>query len=66
MKLSQGQLKDKGYSLTFRVNSSTHVYNAMVNALKRAGFDITSGSNWNVLWTGFPGSELIKKALKFQ
>jgi hypothetical protein len=38
----------------------------MVNALKRAGFSMTSGSQWNILWTGFPGPETIKKALKYQ
>ena len=43
----------KPYStLTFKINSSTHTYNCVVNALKGAGFRLSDGGGWNCLWTG--------------
>ncbi len=59
---TQEQFKSRGYTLSFRVNDSTHVYNSMVNAMKNAGFSMTSTSNWNLLWTGVPGPNTLKGA----
>jgi len=38
----------------------------MVNAMKSAGFKMTSSANWNLLWTGPPNSETVKNACMFQ
>ena len=56
----------RGMSLSFRVNESTHVYNSVVNSLKRAGFKMMYSSNWNLLWTGWVKPETVKEATKFQ
>jgi len=42
------------WSLGFRMTESTHIYNAVVNSLKNAGFKIISpnSSKWNLTWTG--------------
>ena len=59
-------MKKNGYQLSFRVNDSTHIYNSMVNALKRAGFSMTGGNLWNILWTGNPNPNTVKSAFPFQ
>jgi hypothetical protein len=40
---TQAELKKKGYSLTFKVTGSTHVYNSIVNSMKNAGFQMITG-----------------------
>lgn len=62
---SQEQFRKNGYQLSFKVTESTHIYNSMVNAMKRAGFSMTSGSAWNILWTGLPRPDTIKSAGQF-
>mmetsp|Transcript_19259 Transcript_19259/g.18946 ORF Transcript_19259/g.18946 Transcript_19259/m.18946 type:complete len:265 (-) Transcript_19259:786-1580(-) len=34
--------------------------------MKMAGFQMVTGSNWNMLWTGIPRPDTIKNACKFQ
>ena len=51
----------------FRINDSTHIYNAVVNSFKNAGFQmIENSSYWNVLWTGYTKAEDIKDLNKYQ
>lgn len=52
-------------SLGFKITESTHTYNCVVNCLKMAGFRHTTGSNWNVLWTGIFRSNRIKNLNKY-
>lgn len=39
---TQEEFKKQGYALTFRINSSTHTYNSVVNSMKNAGFSLIS------------------------
>jgi hypothetical protein len=39
-------------NLTFKISDTTHTYNCVVNALKMAGFKLTTSSQWNLKWTG--------------
>jgi len=48
-------------SLGFKINSSTHTYNCVVNTLKTAGFRLVSGAQWNVLWTGIIKPNRLKQ-----
>lgn len=50
-KFTQDDLKPFS-TLTFKINSSTHTYNCVVNAFKTAGFRLSEGGAWNCLWTG--------------
>ena len=63
---SQQEMKKQGYSLSFKVTGSTHVYNSVVNSMKNAGFTMSGSSNWNMLWTGIPRPDTIKSAVKHQ
>jgi hypothetical protein len=46
--------------MAFRINDSTHIYNAVVNAFKNAGFQmIEKGNTWNVIWSGYTKFEDI-------
>jgi len=46
--------------MAFRINDSTHIYNAVVNSFKNAGFQLIENSPyWNVLWTGYTKFEDI-------
>ena len=65
MRVSQEELKPYS-SLGFQINSSTHTYNCVVNALKTAGFRLVSGSGWNLLWTGIIKPERLKKMNQYQ
>jgi len=38
----------------------------MVNSMKQAGFKMTSGTSWNLLWTGPPSSETVRNACEYQ
>lgn len=61
--------KDLGpnQQLSFKIHSSTHTYNSLVNGLKMAGFHYQpSGSGWNVLWTGLFKANRIKNINTFQ
>lgn len=40
---AQSDFKKLGYSLTFKVTGSTHIYNSIVNSMKMAGFQMVTG-----------------------
>lgn len=40
---TQAEFKKQGYSLSFKVTGSTHVYNSVVNSMKNAGFTMITG-----------------------
>lgn len=42
-KYSQSDFKKQGYSLSFKVTGSTHIYNSIVNSMKNAGFQMVEG-----------------------
>ena len=52
--------------MAFRINDSTHIYNAVVNAFKFAGFKLIENSYYNVLWTSYTKHEEIKEHNKYQ
>ena len=52
--------------MSFRINDSTHIYTAVVNAFKNAGFQmIERNSNWNVLWSGYVKYEDLRDMNKY-
>lgn len=60
IQIQQGDLQPT-QQLNFKVHSSTHIYNGVVNSLKMAGFHfVQGGSQWNVLWTGLFKANKIK------
>jgi hypothetical protein len=42
-KFTQSDFKKLGYSLSFKVTGSTHIYNSIVNSMKNAGFQMVEG-----------------------
>lgn len=55
--------------MSFRIAETTHIYNAVVNTCKNAGFSLAEGStadNFNVQWTGYISASEIRKLNKFQ
>jgi tubulin polyglutamylase TTLL4 len=52
--------------MAFRINDSTHIYNAVVNAFKHAGFKLIENSYYNVLWTSYTKPEEIGNHNKYQ
>jgi tubulin polyglutamylase TTLL4 len=53
--------------MAFRINDSTHIYNAVVNGFKNAGFQmVEKTNNWNVLWQGYTKYEDIRELNKYQ
>ncbi len=62
-----GQDEVEQLFMAFRINDSTHIYNAVVNAFKNAGFQmIEKTNNWNVVWTGYTKYEDIRELNKYQ
>jgi tubulin polyglutamylase TTLL4 len=51
--------------LSFKISDSTHTYNCMVNALKMAGFKLTTSTGWNLKWTGSVKVSNIKNLSKY-
>ena len=52
--------------MAFRINDSTHIYNAVVNSFKNSGFQLIENSSyWNVLWTGYTKTEDIRDLNKY-
>lgn len=49
------------YCFGFKISENTHIYNAVVNALKRSGMPMTTGNEWNLLWTGSVKDDLLKE-----
>ena len=54
--------------MSFKISDTTHVYNAVVNTCKNAGFNMVEGNNqyFNVQWTGYITSNDIKNLNKYQ
>lgn len=58
--------------MAFKINDTTHIYNAVVNAFKNAGFQLldgtalTNSTYWNVVWTGYTKPEDLKLLNKYQ
>jgi len=53
--------------MSFKISDSTHIYNAVVNTCKNAGFTMVEGNNdyFNVQWTGYITSNDIKGLNKY-
>ena len=55
--------------MSFRIAETTHIYNAVVNSCKNAGFSVAEGptsSLFNVQWTGYIQSGDISDLNKYQ
>ena len=54
--------------MSFKISDTTHIYNAVVNTCKNAGFNMVEGVNnyFNLQWTGYITSEDIKTLNKYQ
>ena len=55
--------------MSFRISDSTHIYNAVVNSCKAAGFSMLESNNtnlFNVQWTGYITANDIKHLNKYQ
>ena len=55
--------------MSFRISGSAHIYNAVVNSCKAAGFNMLESNNthlFNMQWTGYLGSNDIKHLNKYQ
>ena len=54
--------------MAFKIAETTHVYNAVVNSCKNAGFKMVEGPTadlFNVQWTGYVGPNDIKDLNKY-
>ena len=53
--------------MSFLISERTHIYNAVVNTMKTAGFDLLEfGEEFNLIWTGYTTIEDILKLNKYQ
>lgn len=54
--------------MAFKIADTTHIYNAVVNTCKNAGFNMVEGNNayFNMQWTGYITSNDIKSLNKYQ
>ena len=53
--------------MSFLISEKTHIYNAVVNTMKTAGFDLIEyGDEFNVLWTGYIQLDDVLKLNKYQ
>ena len=52
--------------MAFRINDSTHIYNAVVNSFKNSGFQLIETHYWNVLWMGYTRPEDFRDMNKYQ
>lgn len=54
--------------MSFKISDTTHIYNAVVNTCKNAGFNMVEGANqyFNVQWTGYINSNDIRMLNKYQ
>ena len=56
-------------NMSFRISDSTHIYNAVVNSCKSAGFTMIESNKshlFNVQWTGYITANDIKHLNKYQ
>ena len=54
--------------MSFRISDSAHIYNAVVNSCKAAGFNMLESNNthlFNLQWTGYIGANDIKHLNKY-
>ena len=53
--------------MSFKIADSTHIYNAVVNSCKNAGFQMVEGPNpfFNLQWTGYIVDRDIKNLNKY-
>eukprot|EP00742_Colponemidia_sp_Colp-10_P003406 GILJ01003627.1.p1 GENE.GILJ01003627.1~~GILJ01003627.1.p1 ORF type:complete len:790 (+),score=95.75 GILJ01003627.1:266-2371(+) len=56
----------KQFALRFKINDSAFTYNCVVNGLKSAGFRLTTGEQWNAMWTGVLKPEDLKDFTEYQ
>jgi len=53
--------------MILKIHESTNIYNSLVNSCKENGFIVTdTGSDWNLLWTGYIPGEFLRNVNKFQ
>jgi len=54
--------------MAFKISDTTHIYNAVVNSCKHAGFNMLEGANnfFNLQWTGYITANDIKSLNKYQ
>ncbi len=54
--------------MSFKISDTTHIYNAVVNTCKNAGFNMVEGANnyFNLQWTGYITAADIKGLNKYQ
>jgi hypothetical protein len=54
--------------MSFKISDTTHIYNAVVNSCKTAGFTMLESPNkyFNVQWTGYIEAIDIKELNRFQ
>ena len=67
-KANQDDLANSNMTVTFKITETTHIYNAVVNTLKAAGFLLISpnSSKWNLLWTGVVKPDILRETSKYQ
>jgi len=54
--------------MSFRISDSAHIYNAVVNSCKSAGFTMIDSSNtnlFNLQWSGYINANDIKHLNKY-
>jgi hypothetical protein len=52
--------------MAFKVNDNTHIYNAVVNSFKTAGFQmLEKGTYWNCMWNGYTKVEEVMPLNKY-
>ena len=52
--------------MSFLISDRTHIYNAVVNTMKTAGFDLLEfGEEYNLLWTGYTTIDDVLKLNKY-
>jgi len=53
--------------MSFLVSERTHIYNAVVNTMKTAGFELLeTGDEHNLIWTGYTTIQDILRLNKYQ
>lgn len=54
--------------MSFKISDNTHIYNAVVNSAKHAGFTMVESNNqfYNLQWTGYITTPDIKNMNKYQ
>jgi hypothetical protein len=60
-------MENSNMELGFVMTESTHIYNAVVNTMKTAGFRMVgpNSDKWNVMWTGVTKPEVLRECSKY-